>query len=175
MTFLDYLNDHPSCRMATQAEQLTGILYREGKGDSAFQHLLRAIRKGDVVRVYRPFLLAPAHGRPSKKRRVWTERHEAIKARGGSVVSIDPPLKGIKLAMQAYEEIAGVARGRAGKGRQGRPKKVYDDTAIRVIERYWPPRKGWTGKKALDAINSLIAPKRVTRGYLYSKYPVRAD
>lgn len=32
---------------------------------------------------------------------------------------------------------------------------------------YWPPRKSMTGLEAVEKINSLIHPRRVTRGWLY--------
>lgn len=170
--YRDYLNDHPACRAKTQAEFLDGTVYTEVKGGHAFAALLKSIRKGDVVRVYRPFLLAPAHGGPAKKRRLWAERADAIKARGGCVRSIDPPLQGAKLAIYAAEEISNVAKGRAGKGRQGRPKKAYTDDELRVIDHYWPPRKGWTVERCVAAINEGIKPRRVTRGWLYIRKPI---
>lgn len=58
------------------------------------------------------------------------------------------------------------------KGRSGRPKKGYTDAHMRVIERYWPVRKGMTGDKAVAKINELIAPRTVTRGWLYRYKPV---
>lgn len=164
----DYLNDHPACRSATQAGSLDGTVYREGKRGDAFGALLRGLRKGDTVRVFRPFLLAPAKGSPAKRRRAWADRATRIKERGGCLVSISPPLSGAKLAMFAYEEIANVARGRAGQAKAGRPKMTFPDPVMRVIERKWPPRKGQTWQKAVDEINELIAPHKVTRGWLYA-------
>lgn len=174
MAFRDYLNDHPACRSSTQAEFLDGTVYREGKGADAFNHLLKSLRKGDTVRVYRPFLLAPAKASPAKKRRIWGERADAIKERGGCVISIDPPLKGAKLALAAFHEIGRVAQGRAGTGKQGRPKKSYTDDELRVIDRYWPPRKGWTVDKCVAVINAGIKPRKVTRGWLYIRKPIEA-
>ena len=164
----DYLNDHPACRAATQTGVLDGTVYRENGGTEAFDALLRGLRKGDTVRVFRPFLLAPTKGRPSKRRRVWAERAEKIKAKGACLVSIPPALSGPSLAMFAYEEIANVARGRAGQSRPGRPRHKYPKDTMRIIERHWPPRKGQTWDKAVDKINSQIAPHNVTRGWLYA-------
>lgn len=172
MQFRDYLNDHPACRETTQAEFLTGTVYREGRGTNAFAALLRSIRKGDVVRVYRPFLLAPAKASVAKKRRIWAERADAIKDKGGCVISIDPPLKGAKLAIYAAGEIGRIAQGRAGVGKQGRPKKAYTDDELRIIDRYWPPRKGWTVARCVAVINAGIKPRKVTRGWLYIRKPV---
>lgn len=148
---------------------MDGTPYREGKGSDAFEALVKSLRKGDVVRVFRPFLLAPAKGSPAKRRRAWADRAERIKARGGCLRAIsEPELKGAKLAMYAYEEIAGVARGRAGQAKKGRPKLAFPDPVMRIIERKWPPRKGQTWNQAVDEINQLIAPHEVTRGWLYA-------
>lgn len=146
---------------------MDGTVYREGKGSESFDALLRSIRKGDIVRVYRPFLLAPSRGSAARKRKAWADRAEAIKARGACLQSIDPPLSGAKLAMAAYEQIAKIARG-AGKGKSGRPRKEFPDDVMRVIERLWPPRKGMTVDAAVAEINRLIAPRTVKRGWLYA-------
>lgn len=174
MGFRDYINDHPACRAGTQVEFLDGTIYREGKGTDAFAHLLRSIRRGDTVRVYRPFLLAPRAGGVRKRRKAWAERVEAIKEKGGCVASIDPPLKGAKLALLAYEQIGRSAQGQAGKHKSGRPKKSYTDDELRVIDRYWPPRKGWTVQRCLAVINARIKPRKVTRGWLYIRKPIEA-
>lgn len=162
----DYVNDHPACRASTQASALDGAIYREAKGSDAFEALLRSVRKGDIVRVYRPFNLAPAKGSAAKKRRVWAQRADRIKKRGGCLVSVSPPLSGAELALRAYEEIASGARAKAGVGKKGRPKKVLSEPAMRVAEKHWPPRKGVTWEQAWTTINELIAPEEVSINWL---------
>lgn len=159
--YCDLIVDCPACRAAVQAEHLDGATYTE------FEPLLRSIRPGSIVRVYRPFLLGGAKGRTRTQRRIWAERADAIKAKGGKLASIHPPLTGHSLTMRAAEEIGNVARGKAGKSKSGRPKKNYTDAHMRVIERYWPPRKGMTGDRAVATINAQIKPRRVTKGWLY--------
>ena len=150
-----------------QREYMDGATYEE------FEPLLRSIRAGSIARVYRPFLLGGGKGSTAKQRRIWAERADAIKAKGGKLASINPPLTGHALTMRASEEIGNIARGRAGKSKQGRPRKPYTDAQMRVIDRYWPVRKGMTVAKAVDKINELIAPKRVKRGWLYTNKPIR--
>ena len=159
--YRDFIVDCPACRAAVQAEHLDGTVYEE------FEPLLRSLRPGNIVRVYRHFLLGGAKGRTDKQRRIWAERADAIKARGGKLESINPPLTGHALTMRAAEEIGNVARGRAGKSKQGRPRKGYTNAQHRIMDRFWPVRKGMTGKQAVARINELIAPRKVTRGWLY--------
>lgn len=159
--YRDLIVDHPSCSAKTQAEHLNGEIYKK------FEELLASVRAGSVVRVFRPFLLGGAAGQTRTRRRLWADRADAIKAKGGKIVSIDPPLSGHRLTMRAYEEIGNVARGKAGKAKQGRTKKEYAKEHMDVIRHYWPPRKSMTGLEAVEKINSLIHPRRVTRGWLY--------
>lgn len=164
--YRDLIVDCPACREAVQLEFMDGTTYTD------FVGLLRSVRPGSVVRVYRPFLLGGGKGQTRTQRRIWAERADAIKAKGGKLASINPPLTGNALTMRAAEEIGNVARGKAGKSKSGRPKKGYTDAHMRVIERYWPVRKGMTGNQAVDKINELIAPRKVTRGWLYRYKPV---
>jgi hypothetical protein len=159
--YRDYLVDHPSCREAAQVEHLDGVVYTD------FDKLLRSIRPGTIVRVYRPMLLGGASGCTDKRRRIWAERADAIKARHGKLVSIHPPLSGARLAMRAAEEIGNIARGAAGTSKPGRPGKTYSPEVMAVIEHYWPPRRGKTVAASIAEINRRIAPRKVTRGWLY--------
>lgn len=164
--YRDLIVDCPACRASVQLEYMGRDTYED------FAALLRSVRPGSVVRVYRPFLLGGAKGRTDKQRRMWAERADAIKAKGAKLASINPPLTGHMLTMRAYEEIGNVARGKAGKSKSGRPRKEYTDAHMRVMERYWPPRKGMSGDAAVAKINELIAPRKVTRGWLYRHKPI---
>lgn len=159
--YRDFIVDAPACRAKVQLEHMDGTTYTE------FEPLLRSVRPGSIVRVYRPYLLGGGRGRTDKQRNLWASRAEAIKERGGKLASINPPLTGPRLTMRAAEEIGNVARGKAGRSKSGRPPKEYPDAHMRIIERYWPPRKGMTIVLAIDKINELIKPRRVTRGWLY--------
>ena len=160
--YRDLIVDHPSCRAATQAEHMDGTTYTD------FVPLLRSIRAGSIARVFKPYLLGGAAGSTRKRRAIWAERADKIKAKGGKLVSIDPPLSGHKLTMLAYEQIGNVARGKAGKGKSGRRRKLYTEAHMKVITHWWPTRKGMTGDAAVAKINELIAPRKVTRGWLYA-------
>lgn len=133
-----------------------------------FDPLLRSVRPGSVVRVYRPFLLGGGNGRTDKQRNLWASRADAIKDKGGKLASIDPPLTGHKLTMFASDEIGRVARGRAGKSKKGHPPKVYTSEQMAVIHKHWPRRHGVKVREAVAAINKAIAPRKVSAGWLYA-------
>ena len=160
--FRDFIVDHASCSAATQAEHMNGVQYKD------FDALMRSLRPGSVVRVFRPFLLGGNAGTTRQKRRLWAERADRIKAKGNKLVSIDPPLSGASLAMRAAEQIGNIARGKAGVSKSGRPKKVFTPEQWAVIKHYWPPRRGTTVKASVAAINAKIKPKRVNSGWLYA-------
>jgi len=134
-----------------------------------FEALWRSIRQNSIVRVFSPYLLGGAAGSTRKRRSVWADRADRIKGKekGVKLVSIDPPLSGHKLTMTAYEQIGNVARGKAGKPKSGRPTKSYTEKEMTAITHWWPPRKGMTTEASVDKINELIAPRKVTRGWLY--------
>jgi len=129
---------------------------------------LRSVRRGSVVRIYRPVLLGGGRGSTRKQRTLWADRADAIKGRGGKLVSIDPPLTGHKLTMRAYEEIGNVARGKAGKSKLGPPRKDFTPEQRAIIERHWPRRNGVKIREAVNAINAAIAPRKVSAGWLYA-------
>jgi hypothetical protein len=160
--YRDLIVDCPACRAKTQAEFMDGATYTD------FETLLRSVRPGSVVRLYRPFLLGGGRGRTDKQRRIWAERADAVKAKGGKLASISPLLTGHKLTMRAYEEIGNVARGKAGKHKLGKPPKEYTDAQWAVIRKHWPRRHGVKIREAVDTINRTIAPRKVTAGWLYA-------
>lgn len=143
-------------------EHLDGAIYTE------FEPWLRSMRKGSVGRVYRPFLLGGGKGSTAKQRKTWAERADAVKAKGATLASINPPLTGHKLTMRAYEEIGNVARGKAGKSKLGPPRKEYNDQQMAVIQKHWPRRNGVKIKDAVNAINEAIKPRKVSAGWLYA-------
>lgn len=166
--YRDLIVDCPACRATMQAEYMDGVTYTEAQ----FPALVRSIRPGvSIVRIYRPFLLGGGKGQTRTQRSLWAKRAAAIDDKRGKLISIDPPMTGYALAMRASEEIGRVAQGKTGKSKTGRPRKLYTDAQMQIIDRYWPVRKGMTGEQAVDKINELIKPKRVTRGWLYANKP----
>jgi hypothetical protein len=159
--FRDLIVGCPASRAKVQAEYFDGAVYTD------FEPMLRSVRKGSIVRVYRPFLLGGGKGSTQKQRKTWAERADAIKAKGGCLVSIDPPLKGAKLSMFASVEISNVARGKAGRTKRGRAPKVYTDEQLATIRKHWPRRHGVKVHDAVATINKAIAPRTVTAGWLY--------
>ena len=160
--FRDLIVDCPACRAKVQLEHLDGATYTE------FEPLLRSVRQGSTVRIFRPFLLGGGRGQTRTQRRIGAERADAIKAKGGKIASIQPPLTGHKLTMRAYEEIGNVARGKAGKAKLGPPRKEYTPEQWSVIRAHWPRRRGVTIERAVDTINAAIKPRKVSAGWLYA-------
>jgi hypothetical protein len=157
----DLIVDCPACRAKVQAEFLDGAVYDD------FEKLRRSVRPGSIVRIFRPFLLGGGKGQTRTQRRIWAERADAIKAKGGKIASIKPPLTGHALTMRAAEEIGNVARGKAGKRKLGKPPKEYTDVQWAIIRKHWPRRHGVKIHEAVDAINAAIKPRKVSAGWLY--------
>lgn len=160
--YRDLIVDCPACREKIQVEHMNGTTYKD------FVPLLRSLRADSVVRIYRPFLLGGGKGSTRKQREIWAERADAIKAKGGKLVSLEPPLTGHKLTMRAYEEIGNVARGKAGKSKLGPPHKFYTDEQWAIIRKHWPRRTGVKISEAVKTINTAIAPRKVSAGWLYA-------
>lgn len=168
----NYVNKHPrySERIQTEALAPYGALYVEDRSGKVFDRLMRSLRRGDVVRVYRPFLLAPIKGQARTRRAKWAERVEAIKAKKCRIECIDPPnCKGARMAMVAYEDIASTGRGRAASGPSGRPNRMQDPEMRAKAEALWHDRRFKTRKLAAAAISNL-AEKRITTGWCYSNF-----
>jgi hypothetical protein len=149
--FRDFIVDHPSCRAKVQEQHMDGALYTD------FEKFLRSLRATSIARVYRPYLLGGAVGRNDKRRNVWAERADRIKAKGCKLFSVDPPLTGHKLTMFAAKQIGDIARGKAGHSKKGRPP-VYEFT-----EAEWEIIAGiWTGRKySNDAARLAAIEKRL--------------
>lgn len=140
----------------------------DGATYTDFEALLRSVRKGNIARVYRPFLLGGGKGSTAKQRKIWAERADRVKAKGASLASKAPPLTGHKLTMRAYEEIGNVARGKAGGYKLGKPRKDYAPEHMAVINKHWPRRNGVKIREAVATINAAIAPRKVSAGWLYA-------
>jgi len=137
----------------------------DGTTYTDFAALLRSVRRGSTVRVYRPFLLGGGKGRTDRQRNLWTERADAIKAKGGCLASINPPLTGYKLIMRAYEEIGNVARGKAGRHKSGRPPEYeFTDHQWEVIAGTWTSRRYANDDERITAIKKRFgkSPGRTT-------------
>ena len=160
--YRDLIVDCPPCRKSVQMEHMDGATYTD------FDALLRSVRSGNIVRVYRPFLLGGGKGSTAKQRKIWAERADRVKAKGASLASISPPLTGHKLTMRAYEEIGNVARGKAGGYKLGRARKDYTPEQWAIIRKHWPRRHGVKIREAVATINTAIAPRKVTPGWLYA-------
>ena len=145
-----------------QLEFMNGATYTD------FEALLRSVRAGNTVRVYRPFLLGGGKGSTAKQRKIWAERADLVKDKGGKLASVDPPMAGHKLTMLAYEQIGNVARGKAGGYKLGKPRKDYAPEHMAVINKHWPRRNGVKICEAVATINAAIAPRKVSAGWLYA-------
>ena len=60
--YRDLIVDCPACKGGAQKEFMDGTIYND------FDALLRSVRRGSIVRIYRPFLLGGGFGRTDKQR-----------------------------------------------------------------------------------------------------------
>lgn len=166
----DYINPHPRFSLTVQRAILdSGTSYIEDRSGKVIEKLIDSVRRGTIVRVYRPFLLAPIGGKTPGRRAKWADRVERIRKRGGKVISAhDPKLTGERLAMLAYEEIGTSGRGRAG-GRTGRPKKVQDPALFERCVALWQSQKHKTRDAAVAAISKLLG-KPVNKAWCYANF-----
>lgn len=168
------MNPHPRYSQQAQCAAFNAVgpvgrPYIEDRSGKVIKRLIESVRHGSVVRVVRPFLLAPIRGRTKTRRVRWTERVEAIKARGGKVEALGG-ITGARMAMLAYEEIGRSGQGALGQAKQGRPGKKYTPEQLIIIEREWHSKKHKTRDDALKAIRSYGI--EVKREWLYVHFPV---
>ena len=55
----------------------------DGTTYTKFEDCLQSVRAGSIVRVFKPYLLGGAAGQTRTRRRLWADRADAIKAKGG--------------------------------------------------------------------------------------------
>ena len=100
----------PGTTDSGQRENMIGEVYTENKRGTAIDRLIRSVRKGTIIEVMSLYCLAPVQGYANKRRRILTERIEAIKERGGIIRETRTGYvsKGnmARMAMGAYEQIA---------------------------------------------------------------------
>lgn len=153
--YRSYVNPHPrySERVQRAALEGHGVIYVEDRTGKVIDRLIGSVRRGSIVRVLRPFLLAPVHGQTRKRRRLWAERLNEIKEAGGKLECLEPPgLVGAKISMVAYEEIAASGRGRFGISRLGRPKLEIPPERMQAMTAIWCSREYKTRAQAADAL-----------------------
>jgi len=164
-----YIN--PFAPGTTESGQRHGMpkeVYVEDRRGHVIEALIKSVRKGSVVAVQELFCLAPGHWRPQKRRRLLTERVEAIKARGGSIIELATGYRSNKghlprMLMTAYEQIAtsGRARKRDAEGRPPiwpRSGQVYEGMKL-----LWQSRRYSNDNQRMAAIvkNYGKSPSRV--------------
>jgi hypothetical protein len=161
--FRDFIN--PEWPTGPQLMVLTGETYTDPDA------WIRSLRPGSIARVLKPSYLGPRKGRTKTRRAVLTDRMDKIDRKGIRLVSVDPVLSGNKFLLRAYEEIAD-ARGGVTKGKRGRRAKAMDLDASdwAAIRAHCPPRKGKSWDAAKDAVNMDIAPKKLSRTWLFDNW-----
>lgn len=166
--YRDYVNPHPRYSERAQKAALGGLgtTYVEDKSGKVIDRLLASVRPGSIVRVLRPFLLAPVKGQTRRRRRLWAERLNLIKESGGKLECLEPPnCVGAKMGMVAYEEIAASGRGRFGIHRLGRPKLEIPPERLQAMTAIWCSREYKTRAKAVEALK--LAGYDVSIDYCY--------
>lgn len=165
-----YVNPEvPRTTESGQRENMTGDVYVENKSGTVIDRLIRSVRKGTVVEVMELYCLAPVIGYANKRRRILTERIEAIKKRGGIIRETRTGYisKGnmARMALGAYEQIA--TSGRVPKrGKTGAPVKWELTPHEReVIEGIWHSRRYKNDDERTVAIRKRTG-KKFSRSWL---------
>lgn len=152
----------------TQRSGMIGEVYVEDRWGRQIEAILRSVREGTAIQVAELFYLAPGAGRPQKRRRILTERVDAIRERGGKIVEtgiLGPPKRLPAMLMRAYEQIA--TSGRARKhDRPGAPLKwVFTKAELEVMRGLWMSREYGNDADRTVAIQQRLG-KPVTRAWL---------
>ena len=158
----------PGATESGQREGMTGEIYVEDRRGHVIEDLIQSIRKGSIVAVKELYCLAPGHFRPQKRRRLLTERIEAIKAQGGSILELATGYSTRKghlprMLLTAYEQIASSGRARK-RDAEGRPPiwprkgQVYEGMKL-----LWQSRRYSNDNQRMAAIakNFGKSPSRV--------------
>ena len=153
---------------AGQRKSMSGEVYTENKRGNVIDALIRSVRKGNIIAVQELYCLAPADFRPQKRRRLLTERIDAINAQGGSILELATGYSSrnghlAKMLLTAYEQIATSGRARRKPG-QGAPLTwprsgpIYE--GMRLL---WQSRCYTNDNQRLTAIRKEFgkAPSRV--------------
>lgn len=172
-----YCNPQPRLSASAQEARLTGEVYTENKRGTAFTALFKSLRPGDVVEVLDLYVLPPATLKTFRRRRVLTERVEAIAAAGAVLVELstgDRSDKGHtpRMMMRAYEMIGKAGQGYTGTGRKGRPPKQRSVEELRIMEFEWVNKCNKTIDDALLAMTNR-GIKRHNQAELYRRFGSR--
>ena len=167
-----YVN--PNTPGETEAGQRDGMtvgaeIYVENREGIVADRMIRSIRAGAIVEVKELHCLAPAEGRPRKRRRLLAERIEAIKKLGGTIRewSTGYVSKGRLPTMMnhAHEQIASSGRARKNISRGRPPKWELTPHEITIIEGIWGSRRYKNDNERLIAIEKNTG-KRISRQWL---------
>jgi hypothetical protein len=200
-TTFAYVCDTPRCKASAQeaamlahpsqpeiwVEDRDVSPFKVGKLRQSFDLLIKKLRKGDTLLVYKLFVMAPGQ-RDRHKRLVL--RMKALAAEGVHVEQIDPraPLhskhpgdRDMMLA-QAMADLSRVGQHKSS----GRPKRQYPPDEVAIVKRHWKLAehvrdsdalaamkrdglKGWSRSVILHAKNSDGTPMFGPSGRPYTK------
>ena len=169
-----YIN--PFAPGTTESGQRDGMpkeVYVEDRRGHVIEALIKSVRKGSVVAVHELFCLAPGHWRPQKRRRILTERIEAIKERGGSILEVATGCRSNKgqlarMLLHAYEQIATSGRARK-RETTGRPPKAWTPHELEVMETVWFSRRYKNDNERVTKIAKSIG-KKPSRAWLRLRF-----
>ncbi len=163
----------PGTTEAGQREGMNGEVYVEDRRGYVIDGLIKSVRKGSVIAVRDLYCLAPGAFRPQKRRRLLSERIQAIQARGGSIIELATGYsskKGhlAKMLLMAYEQIATSGRARK-RDRTGRPPREWSPRELWVMQALWNSRRYSNDDKRVTAIKANIG-KSPSRSWLRLKF-----
>jgi hypothetical protein len=156
-----------------QREGMNGEVYVEDRRGHVVDALIKSVRNGSVIAVRELYYLAPGDFRPQKRRRLLTERVEAIKAAGGSILELATGYSSKeghlpRMLLTAYEQIATSGRARK-RDRTGRPAREWTAHELEVMEAIWNSRRYSNDEKRVTAIRANIG-KTPSRSWLRLKF-----
>ena len=162
-----YVCDTPRCKASVQEAALLAhpsrpeiwvegrdvSPFKVGKVRQSFDLLVRKLRKGDTLLVYKLFVMAPGQ-RDRHKRLVL--RMKELAANGVHVEQIDPraPLRSKRpgerdmMLAQAMADLSRVGQHKS----PGRPKRTYPPGEVEIVNRHWKSAVHETDKDAVDAM-----------------------
>jgi len=170
-----YVNPHPPrYSQIAQTARLAGERYIEDRSGKVIDALIKSVRKDSVVEVLELFLLAPVKGHTRTRRRVLTERIEALKARGAIIREVSTgDLSGSgklpRMLLRAYEQIASSGRAAAKRENPGRPRIEFTNHEMTIMEGIWHSRRYHNDDERLTAIAARTG-KKPSRAWLWNRF-----
>lgn len=146
MMVIGYIRPLKRYAEAGQRESLEGIgcerIYVEGADQETLAETIKSLRKGDVLAVYRLFLLAePRRVTKDRPRRSLFKNLRAVEAKGATVLETDTGRTSTShrdcILFDAIERLSGNVSAENGAQSAGRPPKVFTEEQLAAAKAAW--------------------------------------